>query len=331
MTIALTPNIDLKALTAYLRKQTWIEPEANVSLIEKPGEGNMNRVLRILTQKGTLILKQSTDFVVKYPEIPAPISRIDVEQQFYQLATAIPDLQKHQPAIIGYDASNHLMAMEDLGSASDFTFLYQSKHALNEELAITIAKSLDTLHNHEFSEQEINGFPPNKELRLLNHQHIFELPLLGDNGFDLDGITPGLQEASMTYKSDEALKSKAAALGARYLGSGSTLLHGDYYPGSWLHTDKGFQLIDPEFCFFGPAEFDLGVLLAHLKLAEQSESIRDLIMKTYTVEVDSTLLRQFEGIEIIRRLIGLAQLPLSMELKNKKELLEYAYHQVMSA
>lgn len=328
MTMELTPNIDLQELTAYLHRQNWMASESSALRVEKPGEGNMNRVLRVITSSGSLILKQATDFVVKYPDIPAPISRIDVEQQFYQLATAIPDLQMHQPVIIGYDANNHLLAMDDLGSASDFTFLYQAEPTLNEELAITIALSLNSLHSYQFSEQEINKFPSNKELRLLNHQHIFELPLLAKNGFDLDSITPGLQEASMIYKSDEVLKRKAATLGERYLGRGTTLLHGDYYPGSWLNADQGFQLIDPEFCFFGPSEFDLGVLLAHLKLAEQPDHIRELILETYTAEVDASLLHQFEGMEIIRRLIGLAQLPLSMELATKKELLNYAHHQV---
>lgn len=330
MTMELTPNIDLQELTAYLHQQNWMASESSALRVEKPGEGNMNRVLRVITSSGSLILKQATDFVVKYPDIPAPISRIDVEQQFYQLATAIPDLQMHQPAIIGYDANNHLLAMDDLGSASDFTFLYHADQTLNEEMAVTIALLLNSLHSYQFSEQEINKFPSNKELRLLNHQHIFELPLLAENGFDLDNITPGLQEASMIYKSDDVLRSKAATLGKRYLGSGATLLHGDYYPGSWLNTDKGFQLIDPEFCFFGPSEFDLGVLLAHLKLAEQPDHIRELILKTYTAEVDASLLHQFEGMEIIRRLIGLAQLPLSMELATKKELLNYAHHQVMT-
>lgn len=331
MTMELTPNINLDELADYLRDQRWIAPEVTIAKVEKPGEGNMNRVLRVITSSGSIILKQATDFVVKYPDIPAPISRIDVEQQFYRLTSQISDLQNRQPAILGYDPDHHLLAMEDLGSASDFTFLYQSGETFTEELAAVIGESLHILHSHAFSEEVIETFPPNKELRILNHQHIFQLPLMSENGFDLDSITPGLQRASMTYKSDEDLKSKASALGELYLGSGTSLLHGDYYPGSWLNTDSGFQLIDPEFCFFGPPAFDLGVLLAHLKLSQQPDTIRDQILKTYTSEIDQSLLQQFEGMEIIRRLIGLAQLPLSIDLTTKENLLQYAYSQVMNA
>lgn len=327
----LTTNIDLTHLANYLRNQAWMAPGVTLSKVEKPGEGNMNRVLRVITSSGTIILKQATDFVVKYPDIPAPISRIDVEQQFYRLASEISALQSRQPAIIGYDPHHHLLAMEDLGSASDFSFLYQRGKTLNEGLAHVIGESLHILHSYAFSKEVIETFPSNKELRMLNHQHIFQLPLMTENGFDLDGITPGLQQASMKYKLDDALKAKAVVLGEAYLGRGTSLLHGDYYPGSWLNADKGFQLIDPEFCFFGPPEFDLGVLLAHLKLAEQPDSIRDLILKSYTSIINLSLLHQFEGMEIIRRLIGLAQLPLSIDLRTKEELLQYAYDQVVNA
>lgn len=327
----LTININLEELSDYLHDQNWIAADESITQVEKPGEGNMNRVLRVITSSGSIILKQATDFVVKYPDIPAPISRIDVEQQFYQLAVAIPDIQNRQPSIMGFDASTHVMAMEDLGSASDFTFLYQSDSVMEEDMARVIGQSLNALHDHAFPVDMINHFPENKELRQLNYQHIFELPFMEENGFNLDGITLGLHQVSMKYKSDDGLKASASKLGEVYLGKGTKLLHGDYYPGSWLNTEKGFQIIDPEFSFFGPPEFDLGVLLAHLRLAEQPEHIRETILKSYSSKVDQTLLGQFEGIEIIRRLIGLAQLPLSMELPTKEQLLEYAYQLVMKS
>ena len=50
--------------------------------------------------------------------------------------------------------------------------------------------------------------------------------------------------------------------GERYLAEGSTLLHGDYYPGSWMTVDDAVFVIDPEFSFKGFPEFDLGVMLS---------------------------------------------------------------------
>ncbi|MDP6909125.1 MAG: phosphotransferase, partial [Flavobacteriales bacterium] len=113
---------------------------------------------------------------------------------------------------------------------------------------------------------------------------------------------------------------------------GNKLLHGDFYPGSWLKTDSGFKMIDPEFCFMGPAEFELGVTVAHLKMAEQSESlIKDLfVYYHFDTKFDGTLFSKFAGMEIIRRIIGLAQLPLDLDLKERLDLLDEAYELVVN-
>ena len=53
----------------------------NEVLIDKeiPGEGNMNIVIRLITNQRSFILKQSRSFVVKYPKLSAQLNRIHVE------------------------------------------------------------------------------------------------------------------------------------------------------------------------------------------------------------------------------------------------------------
>ena len=46
------------------------------------GDSNMNLVLRVQTNERSVILKQSKPYVRKFPQIPAPIERIDVEYQY---------------------------------------------------------------------------------------------------------------------------------------------------------------------------------------------------------------------------------------------------------
>ena len=95
-------------------------------------------------------------------------------------------------------------------------------------------------------------------------------------------------------RQDTPLKNAAIQLGKRYLSEGTSLLHGDYYPGSWLKTKTGLRIIDPEFCFFGPKEYDLGVLRAHLKMAEQPISYLIDFWKHYPEsDVNSSLVDQF--------------------------------------
>lgn len=290
-----------------------------------PGESNMNLVLRIRTNQGSYILKQAKPYVRKYPQIPAPISRIEIEYQFLKQLDNNPFLASLSPKVLQYDATNHIMLMEDLGEGSDFLLLYGGQQQLK---SAEIQHLVDYLmHLHQL---EITNFPATGEMRELNHEHIFNFPFLEENGFDLDSIQPGLQEASLPYKTDSVLKQRIQALGNRYLADGKVLMHGDFYPGSWLQVSSGIKIIDPEFGGLGDAEFDLGVLLAHLDLSAQAEELSAQVQKQYNLPVDWTLVQHYRGVEILRRLIGIAQLPVSLSLDEKKSLLARARTYLLS-
>src|SRR6185369_3978544 len=116
------------------------------------------------------------------------------------------------------------------------------------------------------------------------------------------------------------------------LGSGPCLLHGDYFPGSWLRMADGVKIIDPEFCFFGPPEFEIGVMLAHLYLARQPEDTIAAVVDFYRARapLEERLARQFAGVEIMRRLVGVSQLPLPYGPEEKEELLHRSMRMTMS-
>ena len=84
-------------------------------------------------------------------------------------------------------------------------------------------------------------------------------------------------------------------------------------------------IIDPEFSFKGFAEFDLGVMGAHFIMASSSIEHLSNILEHYKAYADKLLVQKIAGIEISRRLIGLAQLPLERSIQEKKELLDIAY------
>jgi 5-methylthioribose kinase len=314
----------IEEISPVLSQNNWLETAETITTTETPGAGNMNVVLRIKTNLRTFILKQSKDFVQKYPQIPAPINRIAVEHQFYILTANV--LPSKMPKLLGFDSKNHLLMLEDLGEGSDFTTIYAQNQPINQADVFEAIDTLSLLHNTVFDQKTRVAFPDNLTLRKLNYEHLFNYPFMLDNGFDLDSIQTGLQAVAMVYKTNEMPKNKLKTLGERYLSQGDTLLHGDYYPGSWLKTKNGFKLIDPEFCFFGPGEYDLGVMIAHLKMAKTAD---DLIKQTIAryqqgIGFDSHLMYQFVGMELFRRIIGLAQLPLTLTLSEKETLLEEA-------
>jgi 5-methylthioribose kinase len=321
---------DLPGLAQYLREQRWIAPDEQVKSASKPGEGNMNYTLRIRSSFRSFILKQSRDYVEKYPQIPAPADRAVTEGRFYERIQHHDQLRHLTPELMHLDAEANVIMLEDLGESSDFTSLYQEGNELASADLMALLNFVSILHN-EFTTEPEQSPLPNREMRALNAEHVFNYPFLADNGLDLDQITPGLQAVASRYQQDDRLKAAAQQLSEHYLSDGRSLLHGDYYPGSWLKTLEGVRVIDPEFGFFGPPEFEIGVLLAHLYLAEQPQVLIDLVAVEYQrpAGFDQAKLDAYTGIEIMRRLIGLAQLPLSLGLPRKQALLEMAYKKLV--
>lgn len=315
---------DVSTIEYYLNRQQWLNPGEQVLRLEKPGEGNMNFVRRVVSNQRSFILKQARPWVEKYPQIAAPLDRIGVEMQFYQVIQRDAFLKSFTPQLLYSDSTNYTIALEDLGESADYTFLYEKGAVLPEEDLERLVEFLNQLHQQPFSEIEMEQYPSNQALKTLNHEHIFHYPYLAENGFDLNNIQPGLQETALRYKHDTLLKEVIFDLGELYLGSSHTLLHGDYYPGSWLRAQWQVYVIDPEFSYFGRAEFDLGVLLAHLKMAQLPDSMLQKVKASYrqSPNFDEELLNAFIGVEILRRMIGLAQLPLDLTLKEKQHLLE---------
>jgi 5-methylthioribose kinase len=327
----ITLGVTKDQLKSFLISLNWLNKGEEIISLEKPGEGNMNMVLRVVTNQRQLIIKQSKKFVNKYPTIPAPIDRIVTENQFYDLSGEVSGLNEYLPKKLGFSSKNYIMLLQDLGYGSDFTYLYKKGNEIGQSELECVLDFLSKLHKKDFSEEFIRKYPNNMELRKLNHQHLFVFPFLTDNGFDLDSIQPGLQELSIKYKTDLNLKAILLKLGKIYLSQGRALLHGDFFPGSWLKVEKTFKVIDPEFSFFGLAEFDLGIMAAHMRMAHQPEWGLNRIYKYYQENaIDEKLAMQFEGVEILRRIIGLAQLPLDLTLEGRNDLLKHAYNLVVT-
>ena len=308
-------------LVEYLRKQEWIDNHEHVLRITKAGEGNMNFVARVLTDQRSLIFKQSRPWVEKYPQIEAPVERIESEVAFYEAIQQHPTLKTGMPTLLGVDKAGRCALFEDLGEVEDYASIYDGNLAPVDEIK-TLVRWLSTLHNTSFP-SSIKSALNNLPMRTLNHAHLYDIPLQADNSLNLDDITPGLQAVAEDLKQDQAYCDAIRALGARYLDTGNTLLHGDFYPGSWVRTDNGPRVIDPEFGFFGPAEYDMGVCKAHLIMAEYALETIEEILAVYDAPAgyEGDLADQYAGMEIMRRLIGVAQLPMTRDFALKKALL----------
>ena len=302
------------AASLLARERGWLEAGEEISRLSVAGEGNMNCTLRAHLHNRTLMLKQALPWVAKYPDIPAPVERLDTEAAFYKLTRHVPEVAARMPGLVGYHSAEHLLCLEDLGAGADRTDLYAMSPDNGEDVDLpSLINWLGCLHT-ELTVQP--GDLDNMAMRQLNHAHIFEIPLTADNGV---AVAEGLEDTRTALLGDSQLRERAAALGEVYLGlrahaSDPALLHGDFYPGSWLRCSDGeVRVIDFEFAFVGPAEFDHGVLLAHLTFAGIDAESRNQLLANASVPggFSTELSNAFAGMELIRRILGVAQLPLT--------------------
>ena len=316
---------DLQDLISYLSKINFLHPNERLLSVEKPGEGNMNKVLRLQTNERTCIIKQARPWVEKYPTIEAPVERNSIEARYYSAISENITLQQYSPQLKHHDPENFIMMLSDLGSGADFLWMYDREKRLDGASIVALAKYLNELH-----QIPIQDFPLNMKMRKLNHEHIFHFPFVIDNGFNLDDVQLGLEQLKQKYAENRELVQNITRLGNQYLESGSILVQGDFYPGSWIDTTDGLKVIDPEFCFPGFQEFDLGVFIAHMNLTNQLESNANLLFDHYRLAYNNHLVYQIAGVEIMRRLIGVAQLPLKISIGEKEALMDKAVNWILA-
>ena len=312
---------DRAGIESYLLARDLVASRELPSRIEPAGSGNMNLTLRVSLRSRSLIVKQGRPWVEKYDHIAAPWERTLIEGQFYEAVRSVTAVSSGMPGLLALDRHNHVLVLEDAGSAGDFTSMYGDRQISDADLR-ELLEWLAALGCVTIPEQLHSGFA-NRAMRALNHEHIFSLPLAEQNGLDLDRITDGLGRAAEELKGDRAYCSHVSMLGTEYVADRASLVHGDYFPGSWVRGAGGIRIIDPEFCFLGAREFDYGVMLAHLALARvEVDAARQVLAASGRAHVDETMVLGFAGVEIMRRLIGVAQLPLTYGLDVKRHLLD---------
>jgi 5-methylthioribose kinase len=309
-------------LAAYLKHAGVLPEDEQVQSVSRAGEGNMNCTVRATTPRRSFIVKQARPWVEKYPQFDAPWDRALREIEFYQLVGGHPGVADRMPRLLHADRTGRLLVLEDLGVSKDLSGIYRGA-ALQLDTVDTLADYLNCLH-HGFRGQSARHPLPNREMRALNHAHIFEIPLQANNGLALDELLPGLEAAADRLRSDRDYVSTVHRLGTEvYLADGDTLLHGDFFPGSFLDTPAGPKVIDPEFACFGRPEVDGGMFLAHMMLGGQSPVVTARFLERYRPPAgyEFTVMLQLAGIEVMRRLMGYAQLPLACGLDERRSLL----------
>lgn len=309
-----TWNLDL--FNEHLHK--YYHGNLNALSYSIAGEGNMNFTYRLeLENHPNVIIKQAPPFCAKFPSIPAPINRIEFEQSFYEIVNQSESLEKFSPQILGHDKSNNIIYMSDLGEGSDYEGVY-AFDKIDEESLYILCRYLNELHTLDVKDIKFL----NSDMKSLNYNYIFKLPFdKNDQAINLDDVTPGLAALGQDLKKQDLVIKKIHELGEIYLNDKRCLIHGDFYPRSWLKTTKGLFVIDPEFAFIGRAEFDIGVFLAHMAMSKDFKRTFSFVQEKYQViEFSWDLALDFCATEVLRRIFYVSQLPIENNLEFKESL-----------
>lgn len=261
--------MDIDTLKKALKEDIALFAEGNVEIIEI-GDGNINRVFRATIDNGDA-------YVIKYAPAQANISssislnpsRGKIESEYLKEVGRL--MTAYVPAVVDYSEKSHCIIMQDL--SAQYKVLQRELAAGNvyDFLAPQLAEYVATT-GYAFSDFSLSSAKKaamrkrfsNPKLCALTERLVFTEPYenCSNNSFSDVNRAFITQEIYLNPKITDSAK----RLKKVFMGCPQSLIHGDLHFGSVFVGEKDIKVFDPEFCFFGPIGYDLGVLFAHFLL-----------------------------------------------------------------
>ncbi len=261
--------------------------------VKEIGDGNLNYVY-IITNRDlpteTVILKQAVPFLRCVGE-ESPLSKDRMNFEIMALRKEFelcPDLV---PVIYHDDKEMALVIMQNLnrhkimrGEMNKGKMFPKMPEDISTFLARTMFFSSDWYLTHssdkwdavsDIKKQNVKDFV-NTELCTLTENYIFSYPFYPQ---ETNSYSPDLKQEDIDMiQKDGALKVAAAEIKYKFMNNAEVLLHGDLHTGSLMVNEKETFVIDPEFAFYGPAGFDIGLLLGNMFLAYIAQEYRQKVL-----------------------------------------------------
>ncbi len=255
---------------------------------EEIGDGNLNYVFRITdaaTGQG-LIIKQALPYAKVVGESwPLTLHRATIEANALKLHGRLA--KGRVPEVYATDAQLAITVMEDLshleilrGGLIDGSHYPKLAEHIGAYLAQTLFHTSD-FSLHPFEKKRLAAEFSNPELCKITEDLIFTDPFFDH---DTNDFEEPLRAAVQAIWQNEPLKFEVAKLKRSFLTEAEALLHGDLHTGSIFVSEQETKVIDPEFAFYGPIGFDVGLFLANLivQAITRAGAERELILKDIT-------------------------------------------------
>lgn len=239
--------------------------------VQEVGDGNLNLVFIVRGTAGSVVVKQALPYVRLVGDSwPLGLQRAYFEYNALIRQEAVdPGVV---PGVLHFDADQALIVMEHL---SPHVILRSQTMAggrvagLGEVMGRFCARMAfrcSDLHMPTAQKKaDVALFSGNVELCDITETLVFTDPY-HDAAMNRH-TTPQLDDLVAELRRDTALKIEAQHLKRAFTARAETLCHGDLHAGSIMVTDASVRIIDPEFAFYGPMGFDIGMLIGNFLMA----------------------------------------------------------------
>ncbi|WP_292899693.1 S-methyl-5-thioribose kinase [Nitratireductor sp.] len=242
--------------------------------VREVGDGNLNLVFIVEGEAQTLIIKQALPYVRLVGDSwPLPLKRSFFE--YHALTRQEKRAPGTVPAVYYFDEAQALIAMEFLSPHIILRRALiegQELPKIGRDLGLFMARTLfrgsDLSIKAADRKADLALFADNVDLCDITENLVFSDPYFEA---PMNRHTPGLDALVKELRSDRDLKVAAQRMKHLFASKAETMVHGDLHSGSVMVTKDDTRVIDPEFAFYGPMAFDVGMLIANYWMAYFSQ------------------------------------------------------------
>lgn len=239
--------------------------------VSEVGDGNLNLVFIVQNGAQSVIVKQALPYVRLVGDSwPLPLKRAFFE--YHALTRQSKRDPGSVPEVLHFDETQALIVMERLYPhiiLRQQMIAGQTVDNLGDTIgrfcARTAFRGSDLSMKTGDKKADVALFSDNVELCDITENLVFDDPY-----YDAEmnrHTSPQLDKIVGELRGDLALKIQVQHMKRAFTAKAETLCHGDLHAGSIMVTKDNARVIDPEFAFYGPLGFDMGMLIGNYLMA----------------------------------------------------------------
>lgn len=271
---ALTPETLADRLVGIEAVAARVGADAQTWRVMEVGDGNLNLVFIVGGPAGTVIVKQALPYVRLVGDSwPLPLKRAFFE--YHALTRQAARDPGSVPEVYHFDESQALIVMEFLAPH----VILRKKLIAGEKVAglaetlgnfcaRTAFRGSDLSMVRAEKKADTALFEGNVEVMAITENLVFTDPYFDA---EMNHHTEGLDPVVAILRGDAEMKAEVQQILWAFTANTETMCHGDLHSGSAMCTEDETKVIDPEFGFYGPMGFDLGMLISNYLMAYFSQ------------------------------------------------------------